>query len=772
MPDDHASSSDSPRRDESSATGAPKPLHGEPPTLPPFSSDGPRPLTIAGMPAVDVFGSDDLFADVPALGARAPSGAVPVLPGAPATKLAVPAPPKLAVPPPPKLGAPKLAAPPKLATTGAPIGALPQSRIETVSGPAPKPVETKPVETKPVETKLVESRPESKIIEGKPVANKRKASGPKPAAGSDLAKAIALSPDLEFELSVGLIDPAEVLRAAREREASAPVERTETPGPIAMALADAKPEPKLDSVVGPKPTGPKLDSVVGPKPTEPKLDSVVGPKPTGPKLDSVVGPKPLAGKSKSDDIDNLVTAPFPSLATLAAQGAVPEEIDDRQSPPPRAAEPRDAIVATITESHVEPPATLEPVIIERPTSVDSAIPPTFDSSAPSESRSHESSGPSQDTSTSVDGSMSSKPANPMAPPAPRSVIDDRPRLGVPYEPPAVIVRLHEPSPTPEATQPSTEIREDTNPRGPAALPRPGRSPMPPARAPAPSPDAGKVVPLPVLARPEGAPRPIGPQDTGALIDGMADELVAKTHHPPPTKTLIMEVPDDEPAPAANTGGRRKLVIGFVLFAIAASLLVALLPPDDSSSDEVAANDDPPSEPVEPKPVEPIAGPDVLAQADPTPSPDSGEPEVEAPPSEPEPGPEPGSTSKPKSGKPKSSKPAPAPEPTPTATKPKPKPEPKPEPVASKPEPAVVDNRDAKQLYDAAKSAYDKGKAGEAYKLAAASYKKGAKPKTAELMLLAACKLGDAGKAKSALDKVAGVRKPPLRKQCKSMGVTI
>ena len=39
-------------------------------------------------------------------------------------------------------------------------------------------------------------------------------------------------------------------------------------------------------------------------------------------------------------------------------------------------------------------------------------------------------------------------------------------------------------------------------------------------------------------------------------------------------------------------------------------------------------------------------------------------------------------------------------------------------------------------------------------------------------VLAACKLGDSGKAASALGKVGGIRKPALKKQCKAMGVSI
>ena len=819
MPDDHASSSDPPRRDETSATtGAPHPLHGEPPTLPPFSTgDGPRPLTIAGMPAIDVFaGAEDLFADVPSLGPRVASGPTPMpdLPIAPITKVGpAPLPPAPKIAAPPKLGAAKLAGPPKLSSppklggaeptlgsvkgpppspsrsdTNASASPTPASKPDTVRMAAPakpaQPVKTESVKTEPVKTESVKTE----SVKTEPV--KTEPAKPSSAAGiSDLAQAIALSPDLEFELSVGLLDPAEVIRKAREKalqtEASAPVERTDTPGPIAIVVAGAMPlvesSPARESG---EPT---------PEPSEPSQVPESGNAEQSLDVEALVEAASLArddanSRDDANYLDNLVTAPFPSLASLAARNdPTPNEIvDDRESSPPRAMRASEPLER----------ATLEPVIIHAPlgratapvASDEPAITPTRGSIASDsddsggQSRDHaaldnsleslanaesnDSADPSQldqDTSSSEDGSMSNKALKPLAPPAPRSVVDeDRPRIGVPYEPPAVVVRLSEV----EASEPElAHEREDTGVRGHAALPKPGRATIP-ARAPMPSSDPGKVVPLPLHARAEGAPHAIAKEDTGALIDGMADEIVAQARRERVQTQIVATLP--APKPTTDNRRTRKLVIGFSIFALAASLLVALLP--DSSEDTIAEDDAAEPEPLPTALPESEPKPDLIAQADPAPEPIAApDPPSEEPLAEPEPEPEPTvEAPKPeKSTKPKT-KAEPKPEPV-VATKPKPEPKPEPKPAA-KPEP--VDNRNGKQLYDAAKSAYDKGKASEAYKLALASYRKEPKPKTAELMLLAACKLGDSTKAKSAIDKVSGVRKPAMRKQCKGMGVTI
>ena len=50
-------------------------------------------------------------------------------------------------------------------------------------------------------------------------------------------------------------------------------------------------------------------------------------------------------------------------------------------------------------------------------------------------------------------------------------------------------------------------------------------------------------------------------------------------------------------------------------------------------------------------------------------------------------------------------------------------------------------------------------------------KKG-KSKTAELMVLASCKMKDTGKAKSALSKVTPIRRGAVKKSCKAIGVSL
>jgi hypothetical protein len=701
MPDDHGSSSDNPPSDETSTSaGTPKPLHGEPPTLPPFSAGpGPRPLTLAGMPAIDFGGADDLFANVPVLGSRPVSAPAPFMPvasakpGGPRPKVAVPSPPALVG------SAAKLAPPPKLSATGKPLGPPPKPPRSPVAAPGETASETTSSVVAPTPTEAAGAKPAVTIV-AKPAEPVALSSTSSSSSESELAEALALWPDLEFEHSVGLIDPAEVIRRARERAASPSIE-----APPVVEVAKTS------------------------------------------------GAEPIA------------------------------VVDDRESPPPHVEQLGDSKVSAITPSVPEP---VEPVVaIDSPITrtvilVESAIPNTViaeshdptpiesiqssDSSAAIESiESSESSDPSPpaaDTTTNVDGSTPSKlepAARPMAPPAPRFPIDDRPRMGVPYEPPAVVVRLPVPEQTSEAASASPEP-EEPSARGPIALPKPGRPSGTPARAPSPPADAGKVVPLPVLARPHGAPNMIGQEDTGALIDGMADEMVEQARR---ANAAMLDGKDlDEVEPAANRN-HRKWIIGFLLFAVAACLLVALLPDDDADTVVAVGDSDTPNpEPEEPLPAEP----ESLVQADaPTPTDAPPTEPVPEPTVEPDPVVEEPVADKPKSEKstkPKSEK-STKPEPT-VATTPTPKPAPTP----------TVDNRDAKQLYDAAKSAYDKGKASEAYKLALASYRKGAKPKTAELMVLAACKLGDKAKASSSLDKVSGLRKPALRKQCKGMGTTI
>jgi hypothetical protein len=112
---------------------------------------------------------------------------------------------------------------------------------------------------------------------------------------------------------------------------------------------------------------------------------------------------------------------------------------------------------------------------------------------------------------------------------------------------------------------------------------------------------------------------------------------------------------------------------------------------------------------------------------------------------------------------KKDKPTADPTPAPAA-KPKPKPKPKPsDPNASK---------SAKELAKEAKSALSKGQAKHAYGLAKSSYSKSAKSGTAETMTLAACKMGDKGKAASALKKVSKIKHPVVKSKCKKSGVNL
>ncbi|NVB42320.1 hypothetical protein G6O69_31145 [Pseudenhygromyxa sp. WMMC2535] len=379
--------------------------------------------------------------------------------------------------------------------------------------------------------------------------------------------------------------------------------------------------------------------------------------------------------------------------------------------------------------------------------------------------------------------------SPMAPPPPSTTgasedEEDEGRRIVPYVPPAVILRPDDPDEAPLPSQ-DTAISRVSQPRG---LPRPGRLPQPARRdspALSPSPQAASVVPQPSMAmrgRSEGAPVPVAPQDTASLISGLADELVAEVEREnAPTVQVDLHqsrLAASAQAPEEAPTSRRK----FVLIGVGAAALIALMAAfaiakKGGGKDEVA--DAQPLVQAEPSDA---AQPGPLAARDPQADAATGtetgvetgteteagaETETET---ETETGPEPSVAAK-----------APSPQPRPrnrasksrskstsTATKPTTT-----TTTASKPEPkASTANLDADALYTKAESAYKKGSAGEAYKLASSSYNKKKRSKTAELMTLAACKLGSQGKAEASLKKVTLIRRNAIKKQCKSLGVKL
>ena len=105
------------------------------------------------------------------------------------------------------------------------------------------------------------------------------------------------------------------------------------------------------------------------------------------------------------------------------------------------------------------------------------------------------------------------------------------------------------------------------------------------------------------------------------------------------------------------------------------------------------------------------------------------------------------------------------EPAPAAA---PKSEPKP---AAKPaaEPA---SKSSAQLLQEAKRALTSGSASKAYSLASQAYKAGGGSDAGEVMVEAACKMGSASKASSALAKVGVFKRARLKRLCKDLGVKI
>ncbi len=75
------------------------------------------------------------------------------------------------------------------------------------------------------------------------------------------------------------------------------------------------------------------------------------------------------------------------------------------------------------------------------------------------------------------------------------------------------------------------------------------------------------------------------------------------------------------------------------------------------------------------------------------------------------------------------------------------------------------------LADARKAQLSKNYA-DAYRLAKQSYAAGKSAEAAQLMGVAACKLGDASKAKSAYKKLSGSKKSALQTVCASAGIEL
>jgi hypothetical protein len=368
----------------------------------------------------------------------------------------------------------------------------------------------------------------------------------------------------------------------------------------------------------------------------------------------------------------------------------------------------------------------------------------------------------------------------LAPPPPTSagLAEQQTKVGAPYEAPALVLErsddaaASEPIASEEAHPPDPDT-ETARPR--AALPIPGnrRPPvevMNPIMAARLASGVGEPL-VDVQAEADAVPERIAAQDTASLVNGLADEVIAEhelaasSASVPNASPVELDTTDDSPSPSER---RRKLALYFLGVAAVLSLIVALLPSKETTNEteptpEVAEAPEPepdptllaeapPQEPV-PVPQEPVPASDTETGAET----DAG--------TEPAPEPTPVASTKPK---PTTTKPEPKPE-----SKPKPKPEPKPEPKPTAPTPGGPDDkRSADELYDAAKAAYNSGRAADAYKLAYASWRKKDKSKTAELMTLAACKLKDKAKAKSSLDKVTALRRAAIKKDCQALGLSL
>ncbi|NJK32444.1 MAG: hypothetical protein HC927_08545, partial [Deltaproteobacteria bacterium] len=102
----------------------------------------------------------------------------------------------------------------------------------------------------------------------------------------------------------------------------------------------------------------------------------------------------------------------------------------------------------------------------------------------------------------------------------------------------------------------------------------------------------------------------------------------------------------------------------------------------------------------------------------------------------------------------------------------PQPKPKPKPQGDKPKPAPKPTIDpVATLKDARKQTMG-GNPKQGYNLAKDAYDAGGGSDAATVMVIAACKMGSASKAKSAYKKVSAKDKPSLQKICSPLGIEL
>lgn len=624
-------------------------------------------------------------------------------------------PPKAAAPPPVAPLSGRKAPPTGPLPTLPPIGNAPAVR-EPTPGPRMHDVDAAGVPTElPDESPSTTLPPASSLIE-KIRAAKRNAGAGDDAKPGPLPK----------------LPPIKPLAASKKPVASKPV-----------VAKPSEPEPSEPEPSEPEPSEPsKVAASPEPAPAaadvEPSVDADAA-KPDDAETRAWLEPVPLDSLDRRPQLvvgTGTAAEPLPSSeATLRADTGA--DASSPESPPVAAAEPE-------PESASDDEQTI--AVTPRPMAISSVVAPPPPSTGPLAP-------PPPPTTTGPDG--------------------DEPRVGAPYVPPAVVLRAD------ETLDDELAEEADIGARAPE-LPRPARLPLPGARLPPADPiiaaRLAQVAAEQPTSAPVGAPQMISPQDTASLVNGLASELIAEVESEQAV-TLQVKVPvvASQP-PRTDDRRRRKFALGALAAGMLLSILALVLPggegedaslvpdieqpqpeqPDPTLAARTDAKPQPEPEPVAP----PTAEPDVEAEP---------EPQVEAPPEpEPEPKPEP-APNKPAPGPKRGKKSQSEPEPTPAAKQTDPKPAPKPDP---KPSTSASDNRSADDLYSAAQSAYSNGRASEAYKLASDSYRKSSKSKTAELMTLAACKLKDAGKARSALAKVSAFKRNGIKKDCKAMGVNL
>jgi hypothetical protein len=296
-----------------------------------------------------------------------------------------------------------------------------------------------------------------------------------------------------------------------------------------------------------------------------------------------------------------------------------------------------------------------------------------------------------------------------------------------------------------------------------------------------------------------APDEIQPQDTQALIASMAEEIEDFAEEQKAAEeaeraraakeAALLEQPtivyDKKKHRAAGESDSKMGWIGIAAAAFAGVVLIgwSIAGGDDAAeakqaeaadaSAAVAAAERPnPSQPAEPEP-EPQAAPVPVPVPVPVPEEAAGETgaeeaemvEEEEVVEEPAPAPEPAATSTKKqprgsSKKSESSKKS-APATTSSSSGPK---------ASSKPK--SPPSKSAADLLRDAKKANASGKASKAYSLANQSYQKKSSSSAAEVMVLAACKMKNKGKARTALSKVKLLKRRDLKQRCKSLGVKL